>query len=203
MEYDDRLEVQLGFSNNEDIWLHDELTSSDAFSFDPSKHTPQHIVINEREKLPRYNYVGCRMTFRTLLSLARAGMRGEVADSITVMPPMIQMNTRDIFGRNCRRANYSKDISSILERLLALGNVHVMGTNSIHYGQHTIIAKTRMFEDDDQLIKAVKEEVEKGFQVFIYSYDRQEYDVPDHSNSIIFFRYGSIDKKNAKNEKTN
>lgn len=192
MTHDDRIDVFLGFSKDDAIKFHDDLLGANEFTFRVSDYRPQHIVLDGSSKSPLYRYVSCRMLMRTMMSLAASGMRGESAESITVLPPMIRMNTKDVFERNCRREcdEAPDDAAHVLASLLALGNVHVMEAPVIKYGDRNIGATTVMYGGNEKFIKAVKDRISLGHQVFLYNYKRSE--ISGHS--VSFWRWTSVSK---------
>lgn len=196
MGYDERLDVRLGFQKDDAIRFYDELLKVNEFTFDPLTYCPKHIALDDASKLSFYRYVHCRMTMRTLLSIAGSGMRGDSIDSITVTPPIIRMNTKDIFERNCRNVDGAvpEDADYILSQLLALGNVHVMGSPAIQYGGREISARTNTYANHDDFIKAVKERIASGHLVFIYNYQRTTNNGPYCPDTLLFWRWNSIPK---------
>lgn len=196
MKQDDRLNVHIGFSKEDAIKFKDELIRSSELTFNTSTFDPKHITLDEGSRMPMYDYVACRMYVRNIMALAGHGLRGEKAECISVEPPMVRMNTKDMFEHNCKKENGSipEDAEYVLNQLLAIGDVHVMGSAVIPYNGRNIEARTGMFSNNDEFIRTVKNRVSSGHQVFLYNYKKSEVSGPYCSYACSMWRWNSIPK---------
>jgi hypothetical protein len=200
MAHNDRIDVCLGFSHEDAVRFREELLKQDELIFLPQQYSPKHIAVDEASRMPAYHYVNCRMLMSTIISLAGSGMRGESPDSIAAIPPMIRLNTKEVFEDNCRRetsemdGRLPNDAEYMLAQLLSLGNVHIMSAPVIQYGDRTIEARTSMYGSNEEFIRSVKERLASEHQVFIYNYKVRETNGSYCSYISYLWRWNSIPK---------
>lgn len=177
MQGNDRVEIFLGFLNDDDKWLKKELNIHGKVSFNPADKTPHHIALSPEEKSLAYQYVHCSVQMRHLLHGACAGFEGERIASITVHSVGV-IGVKEVFLRNCQRfvavspddLRYAPDTSEILEKLLGVQGVHVMEEQTTRFNNETVYATMTQFSSNEEFLRKIEEVIAQGGHVLLHAY---------------------------------
>lgn len=176
MDYDDKIEVYVGFLDGNDVWFEQELLKKGKVSFDPAEHPPRHLVMvgSEHMKSLCFSYVRCMLPVRCLLSSARAGLEGEPVNSVTFYSTT-RPSVREVFKRNCKKAalenpdmSVPSNIDNLIDALLSWKGVHVMQEESMMVKGHQLFTEHRCFNDEFQFSELVHDELKAGNHVFLH-----------------------------------